>query len=93
VPSDVSLDEQIYLLMRRIETIESKADHDRVEQAEKSRALNEMIDSLERRTHVADEELQEIARAIAVGTIGLQLWGLFLVGVGTMLMALPSIFN
>jgi len=93
VPSDVSLHKQIHLLMRRIENIESQADHDRVYYAEQNRTLNERVDSLDRRTRVADEELKEISRAIAVGTIGLQLWGLFLVGVGTMLMALPSIFN
>jgi len=60
VPSDVSLHKQIHLLMRRIENIESQADHDRVYYAEQNRTLNEWVDSLDRRTCVADEELKEI---------------------------------
>lgn len=61
----------------------------RAEQAE--RLLGEQLAQQGRRLEDADEQLRALAKSVAVSTARLQLIGLILVGIGTALMAVPTI--
>lgn len=51
------------------------------------------VDAHPARLSASDDDIRELARSIAVSTVKLQLWGLLLVGAGTVLMALPTIHS
>lgn len=53
-------------------------------------AIRNEIQDLRAATETADSRLDTMARDIGVGTVKLQLWGLVLVGLGAVLLAIPA---
>ena len=51
------------------------------------------VDDQAAQLRAADDDIRELASSIAVSTMKLQLWGLILVGGGTVLMAVPTLFS
>lgn len=91
IDPDLPLEEQVRLLVRRVRNIESQASSDRARFAKNLGDLTAQVGGQAAELRAADEGIRELARSIAVSTVKLQLWGLLLVGVGTVLMALPTL--
>ncbi|WP_300014942.1 hypothetical protein [Pseudonocardia sp.] len=89
--SDESIDERMARVETRLQLLEERggAEQARAEKAE--RLLEEQLAKQGRRLEEADEQLRALAKAVAVSSARLQLVGLILVGIGTMLMAVPTI--
>jgi hypothetical protein len=81
IDTDLPVEEQVRLLIYRVKNIENQAssDRSRFTKAAQLRA--------------ADGDIRDLARSIAVSTVKLQLWGLILVGSGTVLMAAPTLIS
>lgn len=92
IKSDETVDERMARLEARLQLIEERggAEQARAEMAE--RLLEEQLTKQGRRLEDADEQLRALAKSVAVSSARLQLVGLILVGFGTMLMAVPTIF-
>jgi hypothetical protein len=93
IDTDLPVEEQVRLLVRRVRNIENQAASDR---ARFSKGLDETaarVDSHAAQLRAADEGIRDLARSIAVSTVKLQLGGLFLVGGGTVLMAVPTLVS
>jgi hypothetical protein len=93
VPPDLPLEEQIRLLVERIEDVEEAAKIDREHRAEELHALRVDLTGRADRLQESDNRILHDARDMVLGTIRLQVLGLGLVGVGTALMALPVLLG
>jgi len=93
IDTDLPVEKQVRLLIHRINNIENQASIDRSRFAEGLDQLKARVDDQTAQLRAADGDIQELARSIAVSTVKLQLWGLILVGVGTVLMAVPTLVS
>jgi hypothetical protein len=93
VPDDAPLDQQIRLLVRRIEHVEYEAAEDRKQHKTDIKAVRADMSNLAMRLRQADRDLEALAKSVAASTVRLQVVGLILVGSGTSLMALPTILG
>lgn len=93
IPADASVEEQIRLLIRRVEHVEAEAAEDRTQHSEVIGQLRHECSARESALRMADEALNAKATAIAIGTVRLQIAGLTLVGFGTVVMALPTLLS
>jgi hypothetical protein len=73
--------------------IENQALIDRSRFAEGLDQLKARVDDQTAQLRAADGDIRELARSIAVSTVKLQIWGLILVGGGTVLMAVPTLVS
>jgi hypothetical protein len=93
VPSDLPVEQQIRLLVQRIEDAEDAAKIDRERHAEELHALRADLTGRTDRLQESNNRILRDARDMVLGTIRLQILGLGLVGVGTALMTLPVLFS
>lgn len=90
IPSDADLDRKVELLIRRVENIEREAADDRSHQAREAMALREAIDKTSSNATQMAAEIEAKAKSMVLGSIRLQLFGLGLVGAGTLLLSLAG---
>jgi hypothetical protein len=90
IPSDADLDRKVELLIRRVENIEREAADDRSHQAREVMALREEIDKTSSNAAQMAAEIDAKAKFMVLGSIRLQLFGLGLVGAGTVLLSLAG---
>jgi hypothetical protein len=84
-------DELVDLLMRRVDRIEAIAEADRSAAHAEAAELRSDLEAVTNRLDAETRQLEAATRSLAVGTVRLQLAGLILVGIGTALMAVPSL--
>ncbi len=78
-------------LLRRVDRIQTVADEDRAATRTEATALRADLAAVTVRLDAETHQREVLTRSLALGTIRLQLFGLILVGVGTALMAVPSL--
>ncbi|GEL27136.1 hypothetical protein PSU4_60900 [Pseudonocardia sulfidoxydans NBRC 16205] len=89
--ADESVDERFARLEAGLAKLAAQMIAGRAEvQGELDRATKRIVEQGDR-LDVADAGLRALAKSVAVSTARLQLWGLILVGCGTVLMAVPAI--
>jgi hypothetical protein len=93
IDTDLSVEEQVRLLIHRVRNIENQASSDRSHFAKGLDRVKARVDDQAAQLRAADGDIRELARSIAVSTVKLQLWGLILVGGGTVLMAVPTLVS
>ncbi|MCT2279512.1 hypothetical protein M3G91_18005 [Micromonospora chalcea] len=91
IPEDAPLEKQVALLVQRVNYIEKAARDDRARHNQDIGAMQDEMIKLGERLDQADRDVERLAKDAAVGTARLQLRGLLLVGVGTILMAIPTL--
>jgi hypothetical protein len=92
IPANLPLDEQIRLLLRRVDRIEYEAKQDRELHKTVVQQLRSHIGAEINKLHRANQDLRNTTKSIAISTVRLQMIGLILVGLGTLLMAIPAIY-
>jgi hypothetical protein len=90
---DLPVEKQVRLIIHRMNIIENQALIDRSRFAEGLDQLKARVDDQTAQLRAADGDIRELARSIAVSTVKLQIWGLILVGGGTVLMAVPRLVS
>lgn len=90
IPPDADLNSKVELLIRRVENIEREAADDRNYQASEVVALREAIDKTSSNAAQMAAEIEAKAKSMVLGSIRLQLFGLGLVGAGTVLLSLAG---
>jgi hypothetical protein len=93
IPADALVEEKIRLLIRRVELVEAHATADRTRHNEEIGQLRSDLSTQGSQLRQADEVLRLMAKDIAAGTARLQIVGLILVGLGTAIMALPTLLG
>jgi hypothetical protein len=93
IDTDLPVEERVRLLIHRVKNIENQASSDRSRFAKGLNQVKTRVDDQAAQLRTADGDLRELARSIAVSTVKLQLWGLILVGGGTVLMAVPTLLS
>lgn len=93
VPEHLPLQEQIRLLVRRVEQIELEAHIDREQWKDHTKNLHKTCAEQVATLKHADTQLEAVSRSIATDTARLQVGGLTLVLVGTIVTALPTILG
>lgn len=86
-------DELIAHLFRRVERLENVSDEDRAAANAVSEDLRKELTAVAERVSDESLRLETLTKSVAVGTVRLQLVGLILVGIGTALMSIPSLFT
>ena len=89
---DNTIEGRLGSLQWQIDSMRTSADEHlrRAQKAEEQ--LGQKIREQVTRLDSADAQIEAMTRDVAVGTSGLQLKGLFFVGVGTIFMAIPGVF-
>ncbi len=90
IPSDADLDRKVELLIRRVENIEREAADDRGHHAREVAALRETIDKTSSNAAQMAVGIEAKAKSMVLGSIRLQLFGLGLIGAGTVLLSLAG---
>jgi hypothetical protein len=80
-------------LIRRVELVEAQATADRTRHNEEIGQLRSDLSVQGPQLRQADEALRLMAKDIAAGTARLQIIGLILVGLGTVIMALSTLLG
>lgn len=93
IDTDLPVEEQVRFLIHRVKNIENQASSDRSRFARGLDQVKTRVDDQTAQLRAADGDIRELARSIAVSTVKLQLWGLILVGGGTVLMAVPTLVS
>lgn len=91
IPEDAPVDEAVRLLVRRVERIDENAREDRQQHKTSVKELRTELASAAAALRETDDDLRALTKNVAVSTVKLQLWGLILVGTGTVLMMIPTI--
>ncbi|WP_326955755.1 hypothetical protein [Amycolatopsis sp. NBC_01286] len=89
-PTDLSLEEQLRWVERRIERVEMAAAHEASRRSTEVYALRAAIGDTERRIRDVEQASRALARSVAVGTVRLQVTSLLFVGAGTVFLAVPG---
>jgi hypothetical protein len=93
IDTDLPVEEQVRFLIHRVKNIENQVSSDRSRFAKGLDQVKARVDDQTAQLRAADGDIRELARSIAVSTVKLQLWGLILVGGGTVLMAVPTLVS
>jgi hypothetical protein len=93
IDTDLPVEEQVRLLIYRVKNIENQASSDRSRFTKGLDQVKTRVDDQAAQLRAADGDIRDLARSIAVSTVKLQLWGLVLVGSGTVLMAAPTLIS
>jgi len=89
-PPDLSVEEQLRWIERRIELVEMEAIRERSRRSSDVHALRTAIGDTERQIREVENASRELAKSVAVGTIRLQITSLLFVGAGTVALAIPG---
>ncbi len=81
--------EQVNLLVGRIREVEQRMTEQHREDID---SLSQQLQTVQAESARADRLLEDLAKDVGAGTVKIQLWGLFLVGCGTVLLAVPAIW-
>src|SRR5947209_14853245 len=92
VRGNETVEERIERLELRFEQAEKRAVEDRVRADQADARISQQLADQGHRLDEADEQPRQLAKSVAVSTARLQLAGLILVGLGTAVMALPTLF-
>lgn len=90
IPSDASLDRKVELLIQRVKNMEREAANDRSYQARELAALREAIDKTASNASQMAAEIETKTKSMVLDSIRLQLFGLGLIGAGTVLLSLAG---
>ncbi|MGW4590651.1 hypothetical protein ACWEKJ_25305 [Amycolatopsis thermoflava] len=83
IAPDLPFHEQVNLLVERIREVEQRV----TEQHRKDiDSLSQRLQTIQAESARADRLLEDLAKDVGAGTVKIQLWGLFLVGCGTVLL-------
>jgi hypothetical protein len=93
IDTDLPVEEQVRFLIHHVKNIENQVSSDRSRFAKGLDQVKARVDDQTAQLRAADGDIRELARSIAVSTVKLQLWGLILVGGGTVLMAVPTLVS
>lgn len=93
IDADLPVEEQLRLVIDRLKAVESRTSSDRAQFTTDLHEIRHEINTQVTRLRAADEETRSLVRAVAADPVTLkyQLRGLFLVGLGTVLMAIPAL--
>ncbi|HET6706898.1 hypothetical protein [Amycolatopsis sp.] len=89
-PADLPLEDQLRWIERRIELVEIEATRERSRRSTDVHALRTAIGDTERQIREVEQASRELARAVAIGTVKLQITSLLFVGAGTVALAIPG---
>lgn len=93
VPEDASVEDAIMLLAVGIDHLAANAIGDRDENRESVRQLETKLMEVTEKLRDADTQHRETAVTLATSTVRLQVLGLGLVGIGSVLLSLPTLFS
>lgn len=93
ISPDLSLEEQIRLLIGRIADAEEATRRESERHRKELQDIRAEIGAHTERLTRADEDIKQPALALSLGTARLQIAGLILVGVGTVFMAVPALLG
>lgn len=88
---DETLEERVERLQMRIEQVAGWMIAEAGRATEAETKLSQRIEDQHAQLSTMDDQLRELATSVAVDTARLQICGLMLVGIGTALMAIPTI--
>lgn len=91
IRADETVDERVARLERRLQHVEELTDEHRAQAERAAGQLAEQLIEQGRRLDGSDEQIRQLARSAAVGGVRLQLIGLIFVGIGTAIMAVPTL--
>jgi hypothetical protein len=91
IPDDAELAEKVALLVRHVRHLQAQAETDRQRHDDEVRAIRATLDTVSGRFHDATLAVESKVKSMVLDTIRLQLVGLFLVGVGTILLAVAGL--
>lgn len=91
VRGNETVQERMDRLERRLEQAEKRAVEDRALADQAHARISQQLADQGHQLDEADEQLRQLAKSVAVSTARLQLVGLILVGLGTAVMALPTL--
>ncbi|MFI5709806.1 hypothetical protein [Kribbella sp. NPDC051620] len=92
-PSNAPVDVQMRFVRERLIALESRIGTERQELDQKIGRLQEDAQATNARSQKAIDELEVKVRDVATGSVRLDLFGLVLVGVGSIVSALPAVFG
>jgi hypothetical protein len=92
-PSDLTDAERIERLVRAVDGIYAELDEDRLMANELHTAVTEKIDRLAVRLDDESQRLEALTREVASSDVRLQLRGLVSIALGTILLALPTVWE
>jgi hypothetical protein len=93
IPDDADIEQQIALLIRRVENLERQATDDRDHATREVRAVRDVIDKTAAEAVQASAQVEAKAKAMVLDSIRIQLVGLGLVGVGTAFLAVAGFMS
>jgi hypothetical protein len=92
-PSNAPVDEQMRFVRERLLALESRIGTERQEVNQKIDRIQADGQAADARLHATMEELQTKVREVATGSVRLELLGLVLVGIGSIISTLPTVFG
>ncbi|MBB6569463.1 hypothetical protein HPO96_10640 [Kribbella sandramycini] len=91
-PSNAPVDVQMRFVRERLIALERRIGSERQEVDQKIARVQEATQAMNARSESSLNELRETVRDLATGSVRLELLGLILVGVGSVIAAVPSAF-
>jgi len=88
ISEDMPPAQQVSILAERIRELEQRLTE---QHNNDMNSLRRELERLESISAEADHVIEDLAREVGAGTVKLQLWGLLLVGFGTVLLAVPAL--
>ncbi|TKG67533.1 hypothetical protein [Prauserella endophytica] len=88
ISATAPFDQQVALILERIREVEGRLTE---RHRRDIKEMKESIHTLKASSEAADQSITRLAKDVAAGSVQLQLWGLILVGIGTILLAIPSL--
>ncbi len=92
-PSNAPVDVQMRFVRERLLALESRMGSERRELDQRIDRVQTEVRAADARSHAAIGELETKVRDVATGSVRLELSGLFLVGVGSIIATLPAVFG
>ncbi|WP_433507294.1 hypothetical protein ACQP04_13000 [Pseudonocardia halophobica] len=93
IPTDAPVEEQLRLVVARLEAMHVQAAEDRKAAERRGEELRRELAAESARLREADARVEDLARDLTLGSARLQLLGLLTVGVGAILTALPVLLG
>jgi hypothetical protein len=92
IRGDAGIEEKVNFLMRQIDILQNELIEDSKKFAAEIGVLREEIREARRLSKEQETSLRELSRLIAVGEVRQQLLALFLISIGTILLAVPTLY-
>jgi hypothetical protein len=93
IPDGASVEDQLRVIQMQFRHLEEKIDRDRREAERQGEAMTAELTRVADESRKAAQELRESLRSAVTGRLRTELWGLVLVGLGTIAAAVPALFG